>query len=110
MVPGSGCAALDPGAQRAQPLDCGDTRLGNCPDVTRARTSGPVDLLAESDGIEILADTNYQGLGAQTRGQVATSRYRKLRNNPPRWFEQNHAAQCTQHPSRRIRVENGIAH
>ncbi|MFH9742664.1 transposase [Streptomyces roseolus] len=42
--------------------------------------------------MEILADAGYQGLGAQTGGRVVT---------PPQ-----HKA----HPSRRIRVEHGIAH
>ncbi|MFD6246389.1 transposase [Streptomyces roseolus] len=42
--------------------------------------------------MEILADAGYQGLGAQTGGRVVTPPQRKA------------------HPSRRIRVEHGIAH
>jgi hypothetical protein len=91
-------------------LFCGHLRPGSCPDITQARTSGLVDLLTDGPGIEILADAGYQGLGAQTGGQVVTPPHRKFRKNAPEWYERMHAAQRHAHSSRRIRVEHGIAH
>jgi hypothetical protein len=70
----------------------------------------PVDLLADGSGIEILADAGYQGLGAQTVGQVVTPPHWKFRTNAPEWYEQMHAAQRHAHSARRIRVEHDIAH
>jgi hypothetical protein len=57
-----------------------------------------------------LADAGYQGLGAQTHGQIITPPHRKFYKNPPTWYEQQHARQCTAHAQQRIRVEHGIAH
>ncbi len=89
---------------------CGETRPGSCPDITQARASGLVDLLDTGPWVEILADAGYQGLGAQTGGQVITPPHRKFRKNPPPWYEQMHAQAKHAHSSRRIRVEHGIAH
>ncbi len=59
---------------------------------------------------EILADTGYQGLGAQTGGRVVTPPHRKFKKNAPDWYEEMPERQRTAHSSRRIRVEHGIAH
>ncbi|MFI7288593.1 transposase family protein [Streptomyces anulatus] len=48
------------------------TRPGSCADITHARELGLVKLLADGPAVEILADTGYQGLGAQTGGRVVT--------------------------------------
>ncbi|WP_229686959.1 transposase, partial [Longimycelium tulufanense] len=91
-------------------LFCGQTRPGSCPDITQARQAGLPDLLRHTVGLQILADAGYQGLSAQTGGQVITPPHRKFRKNPPHWYIQAHAQQCRDHSSRRIRVEHGIAH
>ncbi|WP_242646673.1 transposase [Streptomyces griseocarneus] len=91
-------------------LFCGETRPGSCPDITQARESGLIDLLDTGPWVEILADAGYQGLGAQTGGQVVTPPHRKFRKNPPPWYEEMHAQAKHAHSSRRIRVEHGIAH
>ncbi|GLW55455.1 hypothetical protein Kpho01_34660 [Kitasatospora phosalacinea] len=57
---------------RGRVLFCGEVRAGSVADITQARDAGLVDLLADSIHLEILADADYQGLGAQTCGQVVT--------------------------------------
>ncbi|MFI9723907.1 transposase family protein [Streptomyces sp. NPDC052396] len=91
-------------------LFCGETRPGACPDITQARESGLVGLLDTGPCVEVLADAGYQGLGGQTGGQVVTPPHRKSRTNPPPWYEEIHTQAKHAHPSRRIRVEHGIAH
>ena len=89
---------------------CGATVPGSVADIIQARDSGLADLLAAADGVQVLADAGYQGLGAETCGAVVTPPHRKFRKNPPTWYEQHHAAQRTAHSRRRVRVEHGIAH
>ncbi|MFI8220018.1 transposase family protein [Streptomyces sp. NPDC085932] len=60
----------------ARVLFCSPTRPGSCVDITHARQSGLVRLLAEGPAVEILADAGYQGLGAQTGGRVITPPHR----------------------------------
>lgn len=91
-------------------LFCSPTRPGSCADITHARQSGLVKLLADGPAIEILADAGCQGLGAQTAGRVVTPPHRKFRKNAPAWYEEMHERQRKAHSSRRIRVEHGIAH
>ncbi|GGV56949.1 transposase [Streptomyces spectabilis] len=91
-------------------LFAGALRPGSCPDITQARDAGLVDLLRERDGLEILADAGYQGLGAQTGGQVMTPPHRKFKKNVPPWWEEMFTQRRRAHASRRIRVEHGIAH
>lgn len=91
-------------------LFCGETRPGSVADITQARDAGLPALLEDTTGLRILADAGYQGLGAQTHGQVITPPHRKFRKNPPAWYEKTHREQCRQHSSQRIRVEHGIAH
>lgn len=69
-------------------LFAGALRPENCPDITQARDAGLVELLRERDGLEILADADYQGLGAQTGGQVITPPHRKFKKNAPPWWEE----------------------
>jgi hypothetical protein len=91
-------------------LFCSPTRPGSCADITHARQSGLVRLLADGPSVEILADAGYQGLGAQTGGRVITPPHRKFKKNAPEWYEEMHERQRKAHSSRRIRVEHGIAH
>ncbi|MET7645869.1 transposase family protein [Streptomyces sp. NPDC005426] len=91
-------------------LFCSPTRSGSCADITHARESVLVRLLADGPGIEILADAGYQGLGAQTGGRVVTPPHRKFKKNAPDWYEEVHERRRKAHSSRRIRVEHGIAH
>lgn len=93
-------------------LFCGHTRPGSTADVTQARDSGLIDLLAQHPSVELLADAGYQGLGAQTLGAVITPPHRRRKAKLPQmdWLETLHAAERKRHSSRRIRVEHGIAH
>ena len=91
-------------------LFCGATTPGSTADITQARRAGLVTLLENTMSVRILADAGYQGLGAQTGGQVVTPPYPKFRKNPPSWYEEIHTRQRKAHSSRRIRVEHGIAH
>ncbi|MCX4571295.1 transposase [Streptomyces viridodiastaticus] len=91
-------------------LFCSPTRPGSCADITHARQLGLVKLLADGPAVEILADADYQGLGAQTGGRVITPPHRKFKKNTPDWYEEMHERQRKAHSSRRIRVEHGIAH
>ncbi|MFH9425692.1 transposase family protein [Streptomyces sp. NPDC017529] len=87
----------------------GALKPGSCPDITQARDAGLVDLLGRHRGLRILAEAGYQGLGAQTGGQVITPPHRKFKKNPPTWWEERLALQRRARASRRIRVEHGIA-
>lgn len=91
-------------------LFCSPTKPGSCADITHARQLGLVTLLADGPAVEILADTGYQGLGAQTGGRVVTPPHRKFKKNAPDWYEEMYERQRKAHSSRRIRVEHGIAH
>ena len=91
-------------------LWCSPTVPGSCADITHARQLGLVDLLASGAAVEILADSGYQGLGAQTGGRVVTPPIRKFKKNAPDWYEPIYQRQRKAHSSRRIRVEHGIAH
>ncbi|WP_207620819.1 transposase family protein [Streptosporangium minutum] len=93
-------------------LFCGETRPGSVADITQARRSGLVDLLADTHGLQILADAGYQGLNSQTAGQILTSpRKRRGRNlEHVQWLMAHHDAARHAHSSRRIPVEHGIAH
>ncbi|MEU8806273.1 hypothetical protein ACN6K5_005136 [Streptomyces violaceoruber] len=52
---------------------------------------------------EILADADYQGLGAQTGGRVVTPPpHRKFKKNAPDWYEEMCERQRKAHSSRRI--------
>jgi hypothetical protein len=42
--------------------------------------AGPVELLALTPGVTLLADAGYQGLSAQTGGAVITPRPRRRKN------------------------------
>ncbi len=55
---------------RGRILFCGDVRVGSVADITQVRDAGLVDLLADTVDLGILADVGYQGLAAQTCGQV----------------------------------------
>lgn len=43
-------------------------------------------LLAKQLDLQTLADAAYQGLGAQTGGQVTTPPHRKFKKHPPPWW------------------------
>ncbi|WP_228915623.1 transposase family protein [Streptomyces sp. DH20] len=90
--------------------NCSPTRPGSCADITHARQLGLVKLLADGPAVEILADADYQGLGAQTGGRVITPPHRKFKKNASDRYEEMHERQRKAHSSRRIRVEHGIAH
>ncbi|MFD9865602.1 transposase family protein [Streptomyces alboflavus] len=91
-------------------LFSGAVRPGSCPDITQARDAGLVDLLSRRAGLVILADAGYQGLGAQTGGQVITPPHRKFKKNAPPWWKETFTQRRKDHSLRRIRVEHGIAH
>ncbi|MBP2403477.1 hypothetical protein JO379_002946 [Streptomyces syringium] len=95
---------------RGRLLFGGALRPGSCPDITQARDAGLVELLRQQGSLEVLADAGYQGLGAQTGGQVITPPHRKFKKNAPPWWEELFAQQRRAHASQRIRVEHGIAH
>jgi DDE superfamily endonuclease len=93
-------------------LFAGETRPGSCTDITQARSAGLVDLLADRIDLRILADAGYQGLGAQTCGQVITPppKRRGKHLEAAQWLMAHHQAARRQHSARRGRVEHGIAH
>ncbi|MFD8952830.1 transposase family protein, partial [Streptomyces xanthophaeus] len=94
-----------------RPLCCSPAQPASCADITHARQLGLVKhLTAGPAAVEILADTGYQGLGAQPGGRVVTPPHRKFQKNPPDWYEEIYERQRKAHSSRRIRVERGIAH
>ncbi|WP_404200352.1 hypothetical protein [Streptomyces tauricus] len=88
-------------------LWCSPARPAGCADITRARQLGLVELLADAPALEILADADYQGLGAQTGGRVVTPPHRKFKKNAPDWYGEMYECQRKAHSSRRIRVEHG---
>ncbi|WP_335755661.1 transposase family protein [Streptomyces sp. 3211] len=79
--------------------------------MTRARDAGLVDLLADSINLQILADAGYQGLGAQTCGQVFTPPHKRRGKHLEhrQWLMATHEAARLAHSSARIPVEHGIA-
>ncbi|MCX4597869.1 transposase family protein [Streptomyces sp. NBC_01549] len=68
-------------------LWCSPAQPARCADITHARQSGLVRLLAGGPAVEILADAGYQGLGVQTGGRVVTPPHRKFKKNAPAWYE-----------------------
>ncbi|MFI7325673.1 transposase family protein [Streptomyces rubiginosohelvolus] len=74
-------------------LFCSPAEPASCADITHARKLGLVELLADGPAVEILADAGYQGLGAQTGGRVVAPPHRKLKKNPPEWYEEMHERQ-----------------
>ncbi|MEV7279280.1 transposase family protein [Streptomyces sp. NPDC093111] len=91
-------------------LWCSPTEPGSCADITHARQLGLLKLLADGPPVEVLADAGYQGLGAQSGGQVVTPPHRRFKKDAPAWYEEMYERQRKAHSSRRIRVEHGIAH
>ncbi|WP_327138620.1 transposase family protein [Streptomyces sp. NBC_01340] len=91
-------------------LWCSPAQPARCADITHARQSGLVRLLAGGPAVEILADAGYQGLGVQTGGRVVTPPHRKFKKNAPAWYEQIYERQRKAHSARRNRVEHAIAH
>nr|WP_237297339.1 transposase family protein [Streptomyces sp. 3211] len=79
--------------------------------MTQARDAGLVDLLADSINLQILADAGYQGLGAQTCGQVVTPPRKRRGKHLEhlQWLMAHHEAARFAHSSARIPVEHGIA-
>ncbi|WP_347237608.1 transposase family protein [Streptomyces sp. N1] len=80
--------------ERGRPLFCGEVRAGSVADITQARDAG------------------YQGVAAQTYGQVVTP-LRKRRGKHLehlQWLMAHHEAARFAHSSARIPVEHGIAH
>ncbi|MFB7214543.1 transposase family protein [Streptomyces sp. NPDC056255] len=71
--------------ERGRPLLCGEVRAGSVADITQARDAGLADLLADTIDLQILADAGYQGLTAQTHGQIIT---------PPRKRRGRHSNIC----------------
>ncbi|MFI1301880.1 transposase family protein [Streptomyces sioyaensis] len=84
-------------------LFCSPTRPGSCADIKHARQSGLVKLLADGPAVEILADADYQGLGALAEGRLVTPPHRMFKKNAPGWYEEIDERQRKAHPSRRIR-------
>jgi hypothetical protein len=89
---------------------CSPAQHGSCADITHARQLGLIRLMDGGPALEILADTGYQDLGAQTGARVMTPPRRKFKKNAPDWYEEMYERQRKAHSSRRIRVEHGIAH
>lgn len=98
--------------QRGRPLFCGEVRAGSIADITQARDAGLVDLLADTIDLQILADAGYQGLAAQTYGQVVTPPRKRRGKHLEhlQWLMAHHEAARFAHSSARIPVEHGIAH
>ncbi|TDB79814.1 transposase [Micromonospora sp. KC721] len=93
-------------------LFCGATVRGSTADITQAHQAGLVDWLNHTNGVQILTDAGYQGLGAQTRGQVITPTLRHHKKALERMpgIAELRQAQRREHAQRRVRVEHGIAH
>nr|AGS49562.1 mobile element protein [uncultured bacterium esnapd9] len=93
-------------------LFCGATVAGSTADITQARQAGLTDWLSHTAAVCILADAGYQGLGAQTGGQVITPTLRHHKKALERMagIAALRAAQRREHARRRVRVEHGIAH
>ena len=90
----------------------GATRPGSCADITQARSAGLVGMLADYLGLQIVADAGYQGLAAETCGQVITPppKRRGKHLEALQWLMAHHQGARKQHSARRSRVEHGIAH
>ncbi|MFD9624059.1 transposase family protein [Streptomyces virginiae] len=88
----------------------GPAQPASCADNTHTRQLGLVKHLVEGPTVEILADAGHQGPGARTGGRVVTPPHRKFKKHPPEWYQEIHERRRKAHPSRRIRVEHGIAH
>ncbi|WP_259464875.1 transposase family protein [Streptomyces sp. TLI_171] len=85
-------------------------RAGSVADITQVRDAGLVALLADTIHLEILA--GYQGLAAQTCGQVVTPP-RKRRGKyleQVQWLMAHHEQARFAYSSRRMPVEHSIAH
>ncbi|MGW5354402.1 transposase family protein [Streptomyces sp. NPDC004031] len=97
---------------RGRILFCGKVRAGSVADITQVRDAGLVDLLADTIDLEILADAGYQGLAAQTYGQVVTQPRKRRGKHLEhlQWLMAHHEQARFAHSSRRIPVEHGIAH
>ncbi|MFC9079654.1 hypothetical protein ACFTY7_22160 [Streptomyces sp. NPDC057062] len=52
--------------------------------------------------MEILADTDYQGLGTQTGERVVTPPHRKFKKNALDWYEEMHERQRKAHSYRHL--------
>ncbi|MFD4483246.1 transposase family protein [Streptomyces sp. NPDC058471] len=93
-------------------LFCGETRAGSVADITQARDAGLVDLLTDTIDLHILADAGYQGVAAQTYGQVITPPRKRRGKHLEhwQWLMAHHEAARFAHSSARIPVEHGIAH
>ncbi|TDD33612.1 transposase family protein [Saccharopolyspora elongata] len=93
-------------------LFCGATTRGSTADITQARQAGVTDWLEHTMAVEILTDAGYQGLGAQTCGQVLTPmlKHHKKRLERMPGIGELRVAQRKSHARRRVRVEHGIAH
>ncbi|MEV5692547.1 hypothetical protein [Micromonospora globbae] len=84
---------------------------GSTADITQARQAGQTDWFAHIAGVHILADGGYQGLGAQTGGQVIAPtprRHKKALERLP-GIAGLCAAQRREHAGHRVRVEHTIA-
>ncbi|MEE4543693.1 transposase family protein [Streptomyces sp. V4-01] len=73
---------------------------------------GEVGSVADTIDLEILADADYQGLAAQTYGQVVTPPRKRRGKHLEhlQWLMAHHEQARFAHSSRRIPVEHGIAH
>ncbi|MGW8955907.1 transposase family protein [Streptomyces sp. NPDC055709] len=91
---------------------CGKVRAGSVADITQTRDAGLVDLLADTIDLRILADAGYQGLAAQTYGQIVTPPRKRRGKHLEhlQWLMAHHEAARFAHSSARIPVEHGIAH
>ncbi|GFH68986.1 MULTISPECIES: transposase [Streptomyces diastaticus group] len=98
--------------QRGRPLFCGEVRAGCVADITQACDTDVVDLLADTIDLHILAEAGYQGLAAQTHGQVVTPPRKRRGKHLERlqWLMAHHEAARFAHSSARNRVEHGTAH
>ncbi|MFF3489262.1 transposase family protein [Streptomyces sp. NPDC002701] len=91
-------------------LWCSPARPASCADITHDRQLGLVTLLADWPALEILADADYQSLGAQTGGRVVAPPHRKFKKNAPQRYGEMCERRRTAHSSRRVSIEHGIAH
>jgi hypothetical protein len=98
---------------RGRILFGGATCRGSTADITQAHQVGFASWLEHTTAVEILPDAGYQGLGAQTFGQVLTptQRHHKKRlERMPGIADIRAAQRKAAHARRRVRVEHGIAH
>ena len=97
---------------RGRVLFSGVSCRGSTADITQARQTGLADWLQHTFGVEILTDAGYQGLGAQTLGQIIspTTKHQKKRLERMPSIAELRDAQRKAHARRRVRVEHTIAH